>query len=59
MLSIGTDGKPFIEYVACPIFSDLTVKEKHDSLFKKRLCNRCLKAGAKFKDKHDCDAKYV
>ena len=59
VFSKGTDGKAFIDYVACPTFSELTVKERHDSLFKKRLCNRCLKAGAKYNDRHDCDKKYV
>ena len=54
-----SNNKKVIEYVACKEFVDKNPSERGKLLFKKRLCNKCLKPGVKFFSDHKCDTKYV
>ena len=57
--SVDSQGKFYVEYVACKSFVDKTSKERDRLLFRKRLCTKCLKPGAKYNDTHDCDTQYI
>ena len=57
--SLDSNKKPYIDYVACKTFVEKTPKDRDFLLFKKRLCNKCLKPGAKFGSKHNCDKQYT
>ena len=54
-----SDNKKVIEYVACKEFVDKNPSERGKLLFKKRLCNKCLKPGVKLFSDHVCDNRYV
>ena len=56
--SFDGDGKPYIEYVACKQFVEMSPRERDKTLFKKRFCNKCLKPGVKWNSEHQCDKKY-
>ena len=57
--STDTEGKPYVEYVACKMFADKKPRDRDRLLFRKRLCSKCLKPGVKYNSSHDCDTTYV
>ena len=47
VVQVGADGKSRIEYISCKTFVEMKAKARDSILFKKRLCSKCLKPGAK------------
>ena len=59
ILSHDGSGKPYVEYIACKCFVEKSCRDRSKLLFKKRLCNKCLKPGVKFNADHVCNKDYI
>ena len=59
VLSYDANQKPYVSYVACQKFVDMTCKERDKFLFSKKWCSKCLMPGVKFGSPHDCDQKFL
>ena len=59
VLSFDKSNVPFVDYIACKVFADLTCKERDKLLFKKKFCNKCLSPGMRYDAKHDCDKRFI
>ena len=58
-MKVSGDGKSHIEYISCKTFVEMKAKARDKLLFKKRLCSKCLKPGARYNSDHGCSEKYV
>ena len=59
MISVDKNEKNHVDYFSCKIFVDMSPKERHLELRKKKLCFQCLRPGVKYDEKHICFSKYV
>ena len=59
VVTTDSNNKRVIDYFACKVFADKKPKERGNLLYKKRLCKKCLKPGAKYNSDHECNEKYV
>ena len=59
VISVDKNGKNHVDYFSCKIFVDMSPKERHLELRKKKLCFQCLRPGVKYDEKHICFSKYV
>ena len=59
ILSTDPAGKVQVDYFSCPVFANMSCKDRKEELRKKGFCFQCLTPGMKFKEQHKCYSKYT
>ena len=59
VLSLDSNNKLYVEYVACKVFVEKTLRDRDKLLFWKKFCSKCLKPGVKWNSDHSCSKDYL
>ena len=59
VLSMDSNNKPYVEYVACNVFVGKSPRERDKLLYRKRFCSKCLTPGVRWNADHPCSKDYV